>query len=66
MRKVTADKRRGIWWNFTTLLVDLDFADNITLLSSKFSMYTFSDLGVLRNLIGSLSLANEHYSPPTE
>ena len=24
------------------------------------------DLGVLSNLIGSLSLANEHYSPPTE
>ena len=31
-----------------------------------FSIYTLSDLGVLTNLIGSLSLANEHYSPPTE
>ena len=31
-----------------------------------FSMYTLGDLGVLSNLIGSLSLANEHYSPPTE
>ena len=31
-----------------------------------FSIYTLSDLGVLSNLIGSLSLANEHYSPPTE
>ena len=30
------------------------------------SIYTLSDLGVLTNLIGSLSLANEHYSPPTE
>ena len=30
------------------------------------SIYTVSDLGVLSNLIGSLSLANEHYSPPTE
>jgi len=30
------------------------------------SIYTISDLGVLSNLIGSLSLANEHYSPPTE
>ena len=29
------------------------------------SIYTLSDLGVLSNLIGSLSLANEHYSPPT-
>ena len=33
---------------------------------SEFSIYTLSDLGVLSNLIGSLSLANEHYSPPTE
>ena len=31
-----------------------------------FSIYTLSDLGVLSNLIGSLSLANEHYSPPTK
>ena len=31
-----------------------------------FSIHTLSDLGVLSNLIGSLSLANEHYSPPTE
>ena len=31
--------------------------DTITL----FSIYTLSDLGVLSNLIGSLSLANEHY-----
>ena len=30
------------------------------------NIYTLSDLGVLSNLIGSLSLANEHYSPPTE
>ena len=30
------------------------------------SIYTLRDLGVLSNLIGSLSLANEHYSPPTE
>ena len=30
------------------------------------SIYTISDLVVLSNLIGSLSLANEHYSPPTE
>ena len=36
MRKATADKRRGIRWNFTTVLKDLDFADDIALLSSKF------------------------------
>ena len=34
--------------------------------TTTFSIYTVSDLGVLSNLIGSLSLANEHYSPPTE
>ena len=36
MRKTTADKRRGIQWNLTTVFEDLDFADDITLLSSKF------------------------------
>ena len=33
---------------------------------SSISIYTLRDLGVLSNLIGSLSLANKHYSPPTE
>ena len=37
MRKTTADKRRGIQWNLTTVFEDLDFADDITLLSSKFN-----------------------------
>ena len=37
MRKTTADKRRGIRWNLTTELEDLDFADDIALLSSKFN-----------------------------
>ena len=37
MRKATADKRRGIRWNFATVPEDLDFADDIVLLSSKFS-----------------------------
>ena len=37
-----------------------------TLAPLYISIYTLSDLGVLSNLIGSLSLANEHYSPPTE
>ena len=31
MRKATADKRRGIRWNLTTALEDLDFADDIAL-----------------------------------
>ena len=37
MRKATADKRRGIMWNFSTVLEDLDFADDIAILSPKFS-----------------------------
>ena len=37
LRKATADKRRGIQWNFATVLKDLDFADDIALLSSKFN-----------------------------
>ena len=36
-REATADKRRRIRWNFTTVLEDLDFADDIALLSSKIS-----------------------------
>ena len=37
MRKATADKRRGIRWNFTTVLEYHDFADDIALLSSTFN-----------------------------
>ena len=37
IRKATADKRRGIRWNFATVLEDLDFADDIAFLSSKFN-----------------------------
>ena len=53
---------------FFFLLLELR---NLDKLKSKLeinivSIYTLSDLGVLSNLIGSLSLANEHYSPPTE
>ena len=44
--------------------VGSEFAVSINL--NSISIYTLSDLGVLSNLIGSLSLANEHYSPPTE
>ena len=29
MWKTTADKRKGIWWNITTVLKDTDFADDI-------------------------------------
>ena len=32
MREATADKRGGIRWNFTTVLEDLDLADDIALL----------------------------------
>ena len=34
------------------------------MVTNDISIYTLSDLGVLSNLIGSLSLANEHYSTP--
>ena len=34
--ETTADKRRGIGCNLTTVLEDIDFADDIALLSSKF------------------------------
>ena len=40
MKKTTAGVRRGIRWNFTTSLEDLDFADDIVLLSSKFQDLT--------------------------
>ena len=40
--------------------------DDFIVMLRRFSIYTLSDLGVLSNLIGSLSLANEHYSTPTE
>ena len=34
--KTTAVKSREIGWNLTTVLEDLDFEDDIALLSSKF------------------------------
>ena len=37
MKKTRADKRRGIRWNLITVLEDLDFADDIALLTSKFN-----------------------------
>ena len=37
MRKATEDKKRRKRWNFTTVLRDLDFADDIALLSSTFN-----------------------------
>ena len=37
MRKATEDKRRGIRLNFRAMLEDLDFADDIALLSSTYS-----------------------------
>ena len=32
-----SSKRRGTRWKFTTMLEDLDFVDDISLLSSKFN-----------------------------
>ena len=36
MRRTTEGQRNGIRWNFTSTLEDLDFADDIVLLSSKY------------------------------
>lgn len=36
MRNTIKDKKRGIRWKFTSSLEDLDFADDIVLMSSKF------------------------------
>ena len=36
MRNVTEDKARGLRWKFTSVLEDLDYADDIALLSSTF------------------------------
>ena len=52
-----------LFYMFDTFYLS-SFSPSITLIN--LSIYTLSDLGVLSNLIGSLSLANEHYSPPTE
>ena len=35
MRKTTAEKRGGIRWNLTTVLEDLEFADDMARLSSN-------------------------------
>jgi len=35
MRETTADKKRGLRWTLTTVLEDLDYADDVALLSSK-------------------------------
>ena len=42
--------------------MQIHFLQNETSISTyNISIYTLSDLGVLSNLIGSLSLANGHY-----
>ena len=37
LRNTTANHRRGLRWKFNTFLEDLDFADDIVLLSSRYS-----------------------------
>jgi hypothetical protein len=36
MRKIIAKGKRGIYWNFSERLEDLDFADDLCLLSGNF------------------------------
>ena len=45
MKRTTADKRREIRWNFTTVLEDLEFADDIALLSSRLNDLHMRRLG---------------------
>ena len=35
MKKTAGNHNSGIRWNFTTVLEDIDFADDLALLSSK-------------------------------
>ena len=66
---VCKDSLIALIWGCRIIVVSfglLSKFDNLLWCIMKFSIYTLSDLGVLSNLIGSLSLANEHYSPPTE
>ena len=37
MKRTTADKKRGIQWTLNSVLEDLDFADDVGLLSSRHS-----------------------------
>ena len=36
MSRTTEGRRTGIWWKLTLVLEDLDFADDIALLSSRY------------------------------
>ena len=44
----------------TNMVIKVTFGDLRAQQISAISIYTLSDLGVLSNLIGSLSLTNEH------
>ena len=48
MREATAGKRRGIRWNFTTVLEDLDFADN----TAQLAVIQVQRLGRKHRVIG--------------
>ena len=60
--KIVQQSRQVFTSGIDTAKFNATFLFNLIMIS----IYTLSDLGVLSNLIGSLSLANEHYSPPTE
>ena len=63
---ITMKIRRDLFRNSDLAYIARTLLIGMCQLLTLFSIYTLSDLGVLSNLIGSLSLANEHYSPPTE
>ena len=65
--KVYNEYKRSVFQGFSShLSANRMTVDRNCWLICFISIYTLSDLGILGNLIGSLSLASEHYSPPTE
>ena len=54
MRKTIGNKRRGIRWTLTSLLEDLDFADDVALVSSISDQLQrkASDLSLATNQLG--------------
>ncbi|KAJ8037427.1 hypothetical protein HOLleu_18237 [Holothuria leucospilota] len=47
MQRVTRSERNGVRWNFNTVLEDLDFVDDIALISSKCVIYIENQIGWL-------------------
>ena len=66
MTPMFVNKKHRYMVNYVRVVTSISETEKYFEWIITFSIYTLSDLGVLSNLIGSLSLANEHCSPPTE